>query len=175
MRVPGVVMVAEILLLGLLPLLLILAAGWDLTCYIIPNTLSLLICGTFVVFAFATGMPLATVGWHALAAGAALLVAMALFALRFIGGGDAKLFAAVAFWLGFGDLLLYTLVASVIGGGLTLAILFFRQLPLPDFACRQGWILRLHDSKAGIPYGVALSCGFLILLPQVDVFIGMGR
>ena len=45
-----------------------------------------------------------------------------------------------------------------------------RRLPLPRLLARQAWILRLHDEKAGIPYGVALAAGALVILPGTDIF-----
>jgi prepilin peptidase CpaA len=34
----------------------------------------------------------------------------------------------------------------------------------------QGWILRLHDERGGIPYGVALAAGAFIILPHTEIF-----
>jgi Flp pilus assembly protein protease CpaA len=31
-------------------------------------------------------------------------------------------------------------------------------------------MLRLHDPKAGVPYGVALAAGVFLILPQTEVF-----
>ena len=62
-----------------------------------------------------------------------LLLGFSLFALGYIGGGDAKLFAGVLLWLGLKDLMPYTLVATVLGGVLTLALAGrLRRLPLPQ-------------------------------------------
>ena len=60
-----------------------------------------------------------------------MAIGFTLFALGYIGGGDAKLFAAVVLWLGLKDLMSYALVATVLGGVLTLALLGLRRLPLP--------------------------------------------
>jgi len=30
--------------------------------------------------------------------------------------------------------------------------------------------VRLHDNRSGIPYGIALAAGALILLPHTDIF-----
>jgi prepilin peptidase CpaA len=94
----------------------------------------------------------------------------ALFAFGYIGGGDAKLFAAVALWLGFATLLEYILYTALIGGGVALALLSLRSMPMPASFVGQGWAMRLHDSKSGIPYGVALAAAALIVLPHTDVF-----
>ena len=98
-----------------------------------------------------------------------LAAGFTLFALGYIGGGDAKLFAGIALWLGLHDLLAYTLVAAMLGGFLTLALLALRQLPLPAGLARQGWLLKLHDQGAGIPYGVALAAGVFVILPQAEM------
>jgi prepilin peptidase CpaA len=163
-------MIAEVLVLVVLPLLLAAAAGWDLASFTIPNFLSLTLLCLFAVFALAAGLGPAAIGWHLVAGVAGLIVGFALFALGWIGGGDAKLFAAVALWLGFKDLLPYALLASVMGGLLALGLLLLRQCPLPDLLARQAWIARLHDARSGIPYGVALAAGAFALLPSTEIF-----
>jgi prepilin peptidase CpaA len=163
-------MIAEVLVLFALPLLLALAAGWDLASFTIPNFLSLALLGLFAVFAAVVGLSLPAIGWHLLAGFTGLFLGFTLFALGYIGGGDAKLFAAVLLWLGFADLLSYTLLASVFGGFLTLGLLLMRQWPLPSQLTRQAWIMRLHDARSGIPYGVALAAGAFVLLPSTEIF-----
>lgn len=163
-------MVQEFLVFVLVPAVLIAAAGWDLASFTIPNFLQAVLLAGFVVFAVASHMPLSAAGWHVLAAGIGLAIGFALFAFGFAGGGDAKLFACVALWFGIPDLVSYALIASVFGGALTLFLLGFRQFPLPEFLARQAWLLRLHDRKSGIPYGVALASGAFAVLPYTDVF-----
>ena len=107
---------------------------------------------------------------YLLAGFAGLALGFLLFALGWIGGGDAKLFGGVTLWLGFADMMPYALMASIFGGFLTLALLVMRQWPLPGALARQPWILRLHDSRSGIPYGVALAAGAFILLPNTEIF-----
>jgi len=163
-------MQTEILIFVVLPLILALAAGWDLTSYTIPNMLQVALLTTFVLFALAAHLTVASLGWHLLAGTIGLVLAFALFALGYIGGGDAKLFAGMALWFGLSDLLEYAVVASAIGGALTLCLLAFRQLPLPATAIRQNWIARLHDAKQGIPYGIALATAALVILPHAEIF-----
>ena len=79
------------------------------------------------------------------------------------GGGDAKFVAAIALWLGFYELPAYLIVASILGGALTLSLLWFRTLPLPLFMVKREWIARLHDRESGIPYGVALGVAGLLM------------
>ena len=161
---------AELLVVILLPLLLVLSAGWDLASFTIPNFLNLMVAGAFLLFAFAAGLSAPAIGWHLLAGLLGLVLGFTLFALGWIGGGDAKLFAGVALWLGLGDLMAYALLASVCGGALTLAILLLRQVPLPALLARQNWLAKLHDARSGIPYGAALAAGAFLLLPSTEIF-----
>jgi prepilin peptidase CpaA len=161
---------AELLVLVALPLLLVTAAISDLASFTIPNFLNLALFAAFAVFAGVVGLSLGAAGWHVLAGLLGLVVGFTLFALGWIGGGDAKLFAAVALWLGFTDMMVYALVASICGGALTLAILMLRQWPLPALLARQSWVLRLHDEHSGIPYGVALAAGAFLILPSTEIF-----
>jgi prepilin peptidase CpaA len=163
-------MTAELLVLIVLPVLLALAAGWDIASFTIPNFLQLALIGSFAAFVLATGMAPAAIGGHLLAGFLGLVIGFTLFALGYIGGGDAKLFACVVLWLGFGNLLDYAVIASIMGGALTLLILGLRQMPLPAMLTGQNWILRLHDAKGGIPYGVALAAGAFLILPQTEIF-----
>lgn len=163
-------MAAELLVLVVLPVLLALAAGWDIASFKIPNFLQLALIGAFAVFIVATGMTPAAIGGHLLAGFLGLTIGFTLFALGYIGGGDAKLFACVVLWLGFANLLDYAVIASIMGGALTLLILGMRHMPLPAVLTGQAWILRLHDAKGGIPYGVALAAGAFLILPQTEIF-----
>src|ERR1700749_3719996 len=135
-----VLMAAELLVLIVLPALLVAAAGWDIASFTIPNFLPLALIGAFVVFIAATGMSVPVIAGHLLAGFLGLTVGFTLFALGYIGGGDAKLFACVLLWLGFNDLLTYALFASLFGGALTLGILSLRRLPLPQTLAAQNWI-----------------------------------
>lgn len=161
---------AAMLLLFVVPALLALAAGWDLASFTIPNFLSLALIAAFMLFALATHMALSAAGWHVLAGMIGLVAGFALFALGTIGGGDAKLFATISLWLGFSNLADFTIAASLFGGALALAILGLRHVPLPAFLARQSWLVRLHDDKSGIPYGVALAAGALFVLPGTELY-----
>jgi prepilin peptidase CpaA len=163
-------MFAEILVIVALPILLAAAAGWDMASFTIPNFLTLALAALFAIFAVFAGLTFAVIGWHLLAGVLGFFIGFTLFALGYIGGGDAKLFAAVALWLGLKDLLPYALIASVLGGVLTLGLMFLRQWPLPAFLMRENWIVKLHDPHSGIPYGVALAIGASILLPSTEIF-----
>src|ERR1700761_4835606 len=85
----------QTLLLLAFPALVIIGAVKDLTSYTIPNWIAGALLAAFVLAAFAFGLPLPVVGMDAAVFAVALIAGMVMFALRWIGGGDAKLFAAV--------------------------------------------------------------------------------
>ena len=163
-------MAAEFLVVVVFPVLLALAAGWDIASYTIPNFLQIAFIAAFAAFVLATAMTPAVIAGHLLAGFLGLAAGFALFSFGLIGGGDAKLFASIALWLGLNNLPEFALLASVMGGALTLFLLSVRRLPLPQWLTGQDWVLRLHAARGAIPYGVALAGGAFILLPQAEIF-----
>jgi prepilin peptidase CpaA len=166
----GAQLASELIILLLLAAPLIAAAGWDLASYTIPNSIQVALFAGFILFAVVAGMTPAAIGAHLLAGFIGLVIGFTFFALGYVGGGDAKLFACVAFWFGLADLLDYALVASVFGGVLTLGLLGFRKFPLPAALTGQGWLMRLHEERAGIPYGVALAASAFALIQNTEIF-----
>src|SRR5215475_9642036 len=159
-------MLLDGLILLVFPTLMAFAAASDLLTMTISNRVSLLLVGGFFLLALATGMSVADVAAHAGAGLLVLALAFGCFARGWIGGGDAKLAASTALWLGFSGLLDYLLCASLLGGVLTLLIIRFRIVPLPAVLAGQDWAVRLHQSDAGIPYGIALAAAALITYPD---------
>ena len=97
-------------LLIVFPALMIGAAVSDLFTMTIPNRLAIGLTVAFFVFALALHMPSAAIGMHVLAGIAVLTVTFGLFAFGWIGGGDAKLAAATALWMGWENLADYLLI-----------------------------------------------------------------
>lgn len=163
-------MALDTLLLLFFPAVMAFAAFSDMLTMTIPNRVSLVLIAGFVAMAILTGMPLKTFGLHMAAGAAVLVITFGMFAFGWIGGGDAKLAAATGIWCGFGVLVDYLLVASVLGGLLTLGILYLRTFLLPERLLRIGWIARLHHHKTGIPYGIALAAAGLVVYPYTQVW-----
>jgi prepilin peptidase CpaA len=159
-------MVIDAVRLLLFPALMAFAASSDLFTMTISNRVSLLLVGGFLALALFTGMSAAAIGSHVGAAALVFAVVYVLFALGKIGGGDAKLAAATALWLGFDYLFAYFLYASLFGGVLTLMIIKYRVTPLPPFLAGQDWAERLHRMDAGVPYGIALAASALLIYPE---------
>lgn len=149
-----------------LPLLVGLAGISDLLTMTIPNRISLALVAAFFLAALLLGMPLATLGMHVLSFAVVLAVGFACFALGWIGGGDAKLAAAAALWLGWSHLFAFFLTFSILGGALTLLLVVWRSVPMPLFVHRVAWLDRLHDRRSGVPYGIAIAGAVLILFPS---------
>jgi prepilin peptidase CpaA len=159
-------MSADAVRLLLFPALMAFAASSDLFTMTISNRVALVLVAGFFALAMFSGMNLNAVLWHTVAALTVLAVTFTFFARGWIGGGDAKLAAATALWLGFDHLLPYAIHASIFGGVLTLALLQFRQMPLPASLAKQRWVLRLHDADGGVPYGIALAAAALLIYPD---------
>lgn len=156
-----------ILILAVFPAAMAFAAASDLVSMTISNKISLTLVAVFFLLAIWSGMGLEQVGMHVLAGFVLLAVGFVLFSFGWIGGGDAKLMAATALWFGWSfHLVEYILVSAILGGELTIVLLLLRGRPLPAFFHKTEWVLRLHDEKTGVPYGIALAAAALTIYPQ---------
>jgi prepilin peptidase CpaA len=156
------------------PALMAFAASSDLLTMTISNRVSILLAIGFGGLAAATGMPLGIVLGHLGAGLLVLAIGFVFFARGWIGGGDAKLAAAAALWLGWGDLYDYFLCASLLGGWLTLALIEFRRCALPPLLAGRAWIERLHRTDGDVPYGVALATAALVVYPTTAWMAPLG-
>ncbi len=148
------------------PIAMALGALCDLTTMTIPNRLSAALALLFPFAALALGMPIAVFGLHLLAGLLVLAVGIILFSRGWIGGGDAKLAAAVALWFGFDQMLPFITYVGLLGGFLTFGILIYRSWMLPAFAVRHTWMTRLHDKSVGVPYGIAIAAGAMMIYAE---------
>ncbi|MEO6014797.1 MAG: prepilin peptidase [Devosia sp.] len=158
------------LALFIFPLLMAFAASSDLLTMRIANWLVLIVAGTYFALALIAQIPLSDIGMSVAAASIVLVIAFAFFAFGWIGGGDAKLVSATTLWVGFGLMLQYLIYAALLGGALTLMILWVRRYPLHPALARHKWIDRLHDSKSGVPYGIALAIAALLVYSETEIF-----
>ena len=161
-------MILDLTRILLFPALMAFAAASDLFTMTISNRVSLALLAGFVVLALLGGMGLHDILLHLGAGATVMVVAFGCFAMGWVGGGDAKIAASVALWFGFDHLLNYLLYASLFGGALTILLLQFRQWPLPYPLSGQTWLNRLHDRQSGIPYGIALALGALMIYPETE-------
>ena len=141
-------------LLGLLAILLVVAAVIDVRTFTISNRLNFGIALMAPLFWWSIALP----AWPnvaaqvAMAAGVFALLAAA-FNAGMMGGGDVKLAAALALWFSPGSTLRFLVLMSIAGGLLTLALLATHRM-------------RGRPGRPAIPYGVAIAFGGLAILAQ---------
>ena len=150
------------LLLGLLAILLVVAAVIDVRTFTISNGLNAAVALLAPAYWWSIGLPL----WPdaaiqvAVAAGVFFLLAVT-FYLGMMGGGDVKLAAAIALWFQPITTLKFLVIMSLAGGVLTLIVLAIHK--------KRGKP-RLDDDgnplRPEVPYGVAIAVGALWILAQ---------
>ncbi|MHA6287509.1 A24 family peptidase [Maricaulis sp. CAU 1757] len=150
---------------------LVLFAAWcDAVSFTIPNWLSGAVALAFLPAALVAGLGWGEAGNHLLGGGVALLIGFALFAPGWIGGGDAKLFAAAALWMGWPDMYQFLMATVLAGGVLVLALIVLRRglAWVPQVAGRLDGSALAKD--APVPYGIAIAAGALWSIPGSLVF-----
>jgi prepilin peptidase CpaA len=156
--------------LFIFPVLVIVAALKDATSFTIPNWLNASLVAAFFLAAPVAGASLGLIGVNLGVAVGGLVAGMAMFALGWIGGGDAKLFAAVSLWLGWPAVISFLAGATLAGGALALLLLAVRtplaRAHVPAFG---GWVDRLTTPGEPAPYGVAIACGALAAFPASNL------
>lgn len=164
---------ASFLLMVGFPVLMAFAAFMDLLTMTIPNRLSLaLVLGYFTLAAW-LGFSWLDVGSAASCAVVVFVLSAVMFHLGWIGGGDAKLASASALWVGWAQLLNYGLAASIIGGVVTLALMILRARPVPALVRSFDFMSRLMSPDEGVPYGIALALGGLVVYPHTQVWAAL--
>jgi prepilin peptidase CpaA len=161
-------MILEAIKLTLFPAMMAFAASSDLLTMTIANRVSAILIGGFVLLAILLGMGATDMLMHAGVAVAVLVVAFVFFTQGWIGGGDAKLAAVTVLWLGLGHLADYLVYASLLGGALTLLMIQFRAMPMPQILAGRAWAERLHANDGGVPYGIALAAAALLVYPHTE-------
>lgn len=163
------------LLTVVFPVVVTVAACYDLLTMQIPNRFPAALVIVFLALALMTGLSLTTIGIHFLAGLGVLVGTFALFAFGFLGGGDAKLASAITLWLGIEQALPFLVLTALFGGVLSIVVLVFRSVPLPGFLLGWGPAFRLHEKGAGVPYGVALAAAALVVFPDTQWFVALAR
>ena len=142
------------MLLGLLALILVVAAVIDVRTFTISNGLNLTVALLAPLFWWSAGLPV----WPdaavqlAVASGVFVLLAAAFYA-GMMGGGDVKLAAALALWFSPAATIKFLVLMSIAGGVLTLLIVAWHRV-------------KKREGRPEIPYGVAIAFGGLAILTQ---------
>lgn len=144
----------------------------DLQTFKIPNRyVAALLCG-WPIACLLTDVGTEFIAQTAALGGVLLVVGFVLFALGALGAGDVKLLAASVLWIGVDAALPFFLYTTLIGAGLGFMLLQLRAVPLPLGAYRVGWLVRLHERKRVMPYGIAIAGGGFSSLPQSALVLG---
>ena len=150
------------LVLGVFAALVIGAAVRDLATFTIPNWISLALALAFAPAALLAHVSLGDIGISFAVGAGVLVLAAGMFALGWIGGGDAKLMASAALWLGLRGLAPFAIYTALAGGLLALSLVALRSAWLrPLTAGAPAWTRRLATPGESAPYGVAIAIGAL--------------
>lgn len=162
-------------LIYIFPAMLVIAAVSDVVRYEIPNWVSVVLAVGYILIALLNGAGFAQLASHVMAGAAVFALGAVLFYFRAFGGGDVKLLAASAVWVGWHDLFPYLIVVALAGGIVTLLLLVIRCVnklagnandPLMT-EDESAWLSRLLSPERGVPYGVAISLAGLLVFSNV--------
>jgi prepilin peptidase CpaA len=92
----------------------------------------------------------------------ALLILLPLFALGMLGGGDVKLVAAVALWLGMSKLAALLILVGVVGGIFAVVWLAMRWLIRAGLGDRK--LPRSLQARAPLPFALPIMIVAVLLL-----------
>ena len=142
--------------------LVIIAALKDLSSFTIPNWISAALVLAFAPAAWLAGMPISQIGLCFALAFGVLVLAAGMFALGWLGGGDAKLMAAASLWVGLTGVAAFAVFTGLAGGALALSLLALRSVWMrPTMSAGPSWTRRLATPGEAAPYGVAIALGAL--------------
>lgn len=162
--------IVAVLVLSILPLGLAIAAITDLLTMTIPNRVSAVVLGAFLVLAPFTGLAWPDIGMSLVAGLAVFSACFALFALNVMGGGDAKLLTVAAVWFGFNhSLLIFLTTVGYVGGAVTLLFLLVRLQSNSVLAMGIPLPASLVSAKK-IPYGIAIAIAGFLTYDQAPVY-----
>lgn len=158
------------IVLSVFPAALIIAAANDLYEFKIPNWISITLFFSYFAAGLALSAPPALMLEGFLLAGGALSIGFILFAVNVLGGGDAKLLAAISPWVGLSALSAFLVNMALAGAALAIGLLLFRKTPALPIYAQTPWLLRLHQRPRDIPYAVAIAAGGLLSFQQTPFF-----
>ncbi len=154
------------LVLAVFPIMLVAAGIGDFLTMRIPNWLTGTMILAFFVMALIAGMPWQIMLWHVLAGVLVLAVGMLLFFTIKFGGGDAKMLAAGALWVGWQGLVPFIFYTALSGGVLAIVAMIWVYLKLSHGESETGWVKKMFSRKIDVPYGLAIAGGGILAFPQ---------
>jgi len=154
-------MIATLFLYGAI-FLLVAAALWDAVTLTIPNYLVLAVLALYAV-SLTVNFDLSDILFDILAAAIVFAVCFILFALGWLGGGDAKLAPGAALWAGYDGLMEFVIAMTLAGGFLAIVLLVLRA-GLRTAGASQERLPEVLKWAGPIPYGIAISVGAILVI-----------
>lgn len=154
----------------------LVAACSDFKTMTIPNVYPLAIVTAFLVAmgldTLHGGSPSFFSGWgsHLVAGIVVFVITFGLFSLRLLGGGDAKMISAYAFWVGLSGLISLLFFMAMMGAVLGLMTKALNTRKLVSAPTPGSWIAQAQEGGSGVPYGIAISLGAIIAFWQNGYF-----
>ena len=149
----------HLLVLGLFFGLLAVAVLTDVEALRIPNRLCLALVAIYPAHLLASPIAVDLPGALMLAT-AVFVAGLGAFAAGWMGGGDVKLMAATALWVGPGAFIDFLLITAIAGGVISLLMLSGLRFTVAQAAEAAGFA-EIRDVILGrsIPYGIAIAAG----------------
>lgn len=126
----------------------------------IPNKYILIMLGLFPVALILnySAMPL---DGHLLGGAVIFVISYGLFALKLMGGGDAKMASVIGLWLGLKALIPFVIMMALTGGILASISLILKKNKnlIPATVSPESWFGQLKEDKSVVPYGIAIAMG----------------
>jgi len=153
--------IAALFLYGAI-LLLLAAAVWDAVTLTIPNYLVLAVPALYIA-SWTVNFDLSGILFDLLAALIVFVVCFVLFALGWLGGGDAKLAPGAVLWAGYSGFLEFVIAMTLAGGVLAIVLLLGRA-GLRAAGATQDRLPVVLQWASPVPYGIAISAGAILVI-----------
>ena len=139
----------QVLLIGSLLAVLVWSSVEDLRHRLIPHSAVAMIAGLYIIYAVAGyADPISGL----ISGSIFLVIGFVLFSLNLLGGGDAKMMAAVALWAGLDSAVPLVFYTTLAGGVVALGTLIVQRIRMQDSGVAQ-------EAVVTVPYGVAIAAG----------------
>ena len=81
--------------------------------------------------------------------------------------------AAIMLWMGPSFALDYGFIFALLGGLLTVFMMVVKRFPVVPVVGGTEWYGRLAHPETGVPYGIALAAGALLVYPYTHLYISL--
>ena len=150
------------------------AAYSDFKGMIIPNELSLIILAVFCAYAalinFSGNEFIVSVPSHIIGGVAMFVITFFAFMAKMMGGGDAKIMSAYAFWFGLKGIVAFVFYTALFGAVVGLVALYLKKNKPVQSPKDGSWIQRVQAGESAIPYGIPIFIGALLSFLKLGYF-----